>query len=46
MYGRHVTTATLPFTGAFLGVSWTILGAATLIAVGVALLRLIPRAEA
>jgi hypothetical protein len=46
MYGRHVATASLPFTGAFLGVSWAILAAATLIGVGVALLRLIPREEA
>jgi hypothetical protein len=45
MYGRHVATATLPFTGAFIGVSWMILAAATLVAVGVAILRLIPREE-
>jgi hypothetical protein len=45
MYGRQIATATLPFTGAFLGVSWMILGAATLLAVGVAILRLIPREE-
>jgi hypothetical protein len=45
MYGRQITTASLPFTGAFLGISWTILAAATLIGVGLALLRLIPREE-
>jgi hypothetical protein len=46
MYGKGVAATTLPFTGAFLDVSWMILAAAMLIAVGVAVLRLVPRSEA
>lgn len=46
MYTKGVTASTLPFTGVFLDVSWMILAGAMLIAVGVALLRLVPRSEA
>jgi hypothetical protein len=46
MYVKGMTASSLPFTGMFLDVSWTILAAAMLIAVGVALLRLVPRSEA
>ncbi len=46
MYGKTAAvTATLPVTG-FLNLSWTIVAAATLLALGLALLRLVPRDEA
>lgn len=46
MYGKAaVLSGTLPFTGAFLGLSWVVLAAVTALMVGLALVRLVPRRE-
>ena len=47
MYGKTaVVSGTLPFTGAFLNVSWVVLAGVTALMIGLTLVRLIPRREA